>query len=50
MLRVIAELRERHDSYSAPMSAVLLKKEYSQSLSSSRMRDVTGKARRRPTS
>jgi len=50
LLRIIAELRERHLPYSSPMSAMLRKKEYSGSLSAIRMRDAEGKARRRPKS
>jgi Ca-activated chloride channel family protein len=48
---LVEELRQRHKvTYSAPMSAQLSKSEYASSLNASRMRDESGKARRRPTS
>jgi len=46
--RLIAELRERHDAYSAPMSPMAMKGEYFASRNISSMRDPAGKARRRP--
>lgn len=48
---LVEELRQRHKvTYSAPMSALLSKSEYASSLNASRMRDESGKARRRPPS
>jgi len=47
---VLEELQQRNILYSGAMPRASMKKEYSASLSSSRMRDESGKARRRPTS
>ena len=48
LCRIIAELRERHVAYSAPMSAMRSKQEFAASQNISSMRDPSGKARRRP--
>jgi len=48
LCRIIAELRERHEAYSAPMSAMRSKQEFAASRNISSMRDASGKARRRP--
>lgn len=47
--RLVAELREQNMAeYSAPMSAASMKRQYAANLNMSRMRDESGKARRRP--
>ena len=46
--RIAEELQERHEVFAAPMAAMEMKREFSSSLSSSRMRDMLGRAKRRP--
>jgi Ca-activated chloride channel family protein len=48
--RIVRELRERHEAYSAPMHAFYQKAEYAASLNIMRMRAPDGKARRRSSS
>lgn len=47
--RIAEELHDCDGAYAAPMDAMAMKREFSSSLSSSRMRDVFGRAKRRPT-
>ena len=49
-LRQIAhELQGRNEDFASEMAPMAMKREFSSSLSSSRMRDVLGRAKRRPT-